>query len=254
MSDGNRPDRTEDAMKLDHGVIAIRDERGFNQVYVPRGSTVRRAWRRNQWFVEQARSVAARRILEIGSGLGTTAAHVANNIEADVLAIDLSQAFVDAAKQSHARENLAYRVANLATDDLEEFGLFDLIYGIGILHHLTPTLPDFLRRLHGLLSPNGLIAFIEPNLLNPFCLVQFGTKLGRRLGRLEPDEMAFTRGKLQRLLAAGGWKNIEVQSRDFLLPSLPEWTVDPIITVEPLFEATPVTWWLAQSHFIRAQA
>ena len=50
--------------------INLQDERGFNQIFAPVGSTPLRATRRNDWFVEMAEGIGARRILEIGCGSG----------------------------------------------------------------------------------------------------------------------------------------------------------------------------------------
>jgi hypothetical protein len=65
--------------------------------------------------------------------------------------------------------------------------------------------------------------------------------------------MAFTRGQLVRHFASAAWHHIDVHSRDFLLPELPQILVRPIVAIEPLLEATAATWWLAQSHFVTAR-
>jgi hypothetical protein len=129
-----------------------------------------------------------------------------------------------------------------------------LIFGNGILHHLVLHLSDVLRALHSLSNPDGGLAFIEPNLLNPYCAFIFGTRVGRRFAKLEPDEMAFTRHELRTLLPAAGWRDVAVTTKDFLLPGLPDAVARPILAVEPTLEATPLTRWLAQSHFITARA
>ena len=115
-------------------------------------------------------------------------------------------------------------------------------------------LPEVLSSLRRLTSPCGGLAFIEPNLLNPYCAFIFGTQIGRRLASLEPDEMAFAPGTLRRALPEAGWKNVDVTTRDFLLPGLPVWTMKAILRIEPLMEAGFLTRWLAQSHFITARA
>jgi hypothetical protein len=129
-----------------------------------------------------------------------------------------------------------------------------MVCGNGILHHLVVRLPMVLRALHALTNPGGGLAFIEPNFLNPYCAFIFGTQVGRRLARLEPDEMAFTPGELRRALPAAGWQDVVVASRDFLVPGLPERLVGPIQAVETALEATVLTRWLAQSHFFTARA
>lgn len=234
--------------------IALQDERGFNQVFVQTGSTPLRARRRGDWFVAQIEKFRAQRVLEIGSGLGDTAAYMAANSEAEIVAVDISAAFVAQARERHSAPNLRFELFDLLGDTSLAFGRFDMVCGNGILHHLVLRLPDVLRALHSVATPEGGLAFIEPNFLNPYCAFIFGTKVGRRLAKLEPDEMAFTPRELRAALPAAGWREVEVATRDFLLPSLPKPFIKPTLAVEPLLQATAATRWLAQSHFITARA
>jgi SAM-dependent methyltransferase len=234
--------------------ITLQDERGFNQIFAPVGSTQLRMRRRGDWFVAQIERLGARRVFEIGCGTGETAAYLATHSTAEIVAVDLSAAFVAEARARHTAANLRYEVFDLLGDTPLAFGRFDLVCGNGILHHLVTRLPEVLRALHSVTEPGGGLAFIEPNFLNPYCAFIFGTKLGRRFANLEPDEMAFTPGELRHALPAAGWKEVTVATRDFLLPGLPEALVKPSLVVEPLLEATAVTRWLAQSHFITARA
>ena len=234
--------------------IVLRDERGFNQVFAPVGSTPLRARRRNDWFVAEAKRVNARRILELGCGTGEAAAHVANGIQAEVVAVDISDAFLEHARLKHQAPNLRFEKLDLLGDDPLCLGCFDLVFGSGILHHLVTRLDEVLAALRGISNPGGSLAFIEPNFLNPYCAFIFGTRVGRRWARLEPDEMAFTPGELRRALPRAGWNAVCVRTRDFLLPGLPEVASKPILAIEPALEALALTRWLAQSHFITARA
>lgn len=234
--------------------MILQDERGFNQIFAPVGSTPQRMQRRNDWIVEQIRRFGAKRVLEIGSGTGDTAAYLAEQGGVETVAVDISPAFVAEARARHSARNLRYEEFDLLGDDPLAFGRFDLVCGNGILHHLVLRLPEVLRSLRNLTNPGGGLAFIEPNFLNPYCAFIFGTKVGRRFAKLEPDEMAFTPGELRRALAEAGWKDVDVATRDFLIPGVPEWMATPILAIEPTLEATALTRWLAQSHFMTAKA
>jgi SAM-dependent methyltransferase len=234
--------------------ITLHDERGFNQVFTPVGSTPLRARRRNDWFIAEAERVGARRVLELGCGMGDTAAQVAASIRGDVVAIDLSDVFVEHARATHRAPNLRFEKLDLLGEDPLRFGRFDLVFGNGILHHLVTRLDSVLRVLIQVVNPGGGLAFIEPNFLNPYCAFIFGTRVGRRWARLEPDEMAFTPGELRRAVTSAGWSAVLVETRDFLLPGLPQVLSKPILVVEPALEAFALTRWLAQSHFIVARA
>jgi SAM-dependent methyltransferase len=234
--------------------INLQDEQGFNQIFAPVGSSPLRASRRYDWFVAQARQLGARRILELGCGSGEAGAHVAAATGAEVLAVDISEKFLEMARAAHSLPNLRFEKLDLLNDDPGRFGRFDLVFGNGILHHLVLQLNDVLRALHSLSNPDGGLAFIEPNFLNPYCAFIFGTSAGRRFARLEPDEMAFTPGELLQALPAAGWRDVSVTTRDFLLPGLPDLLARPLLAIEPALEATALTRWLAQSHFISARA
>ena len=234
--------------------IGLQDERGFNQIFAPVGSTPFRANRRYDWFIAEARRIGASRILELGCGTGEASAHVAAGIEAEVVAVDISEAFLERARATHVLPNLRFEKLDLLTGDIGRLGRFDLVFGNGILHHLVLRLNDVLRALHALAAPGGGLAFIEPNFLNPYCAFIFGTGVGRRFAKLEPDEMAFTPGQLRRALSTAGWRDVAVATRDFLLPGLPTGLTQPILAIEPALEATALTRWLAQSHFISARA
>ena len=234
--------------------FSVLDERGFNQGFALVGSTPTRMRRRNDWIIGEIEKRGAKRVLELGCGTGETAAYLAAHAAAEIVAVDISKAFIEGARARHVAPNLRYEVFDLLGDAPPPFGPFDLVCGNGILHHLVVRLPAVLESLHKLTGAGGGLAFIEPNFLNPYCAFIFGTRVGRRFANLEPDEMAFTPGQLRRALPRAGWTDIVVKTRDFLLPGLPEWAIGPIRAVEPPLEATPLTRWLAQSHFVTATA
>jgi SAM-dependent methyltransferase len=234
--------------------IMLRDERGINQIFTPVGSTPLRAHRRHRWFIEQASLLGAKRILELGCGTGEAAACVASGTMAEVVAVDLSDAFLERARAAHTAPNLRFEKLDLLEDDPLRLGRFDLVFGNGILHHLVTRLGPLMTVLRAVINPGGGVAFVEPNFLNPYCALIFGTGLGRRLARLEPDEMAFTSRQLRRALSATGWCSVSVATRDFLPPGLPDAVARLALALEPMLEATALTQWLAQSHFITARA
>lgn len=233
--------------------FALQDERGFNQIFAPIGSTPLRAQRRHDWFLAEARRLGAKRILELGCGRGDSAASIAAGTDAEVVAVDLNEAFLEHARSTHQAANLRFEKFDLLNEDPLQLGRFDMVFGNGILHHLVKQLDAMLRALRVACTPGGGLAFIEPNFLNPYCAFIFGTTIGRRWARLEPDEMAFTPGELRRALSLAGWGEVSVVTRDFLLPGLPEGLIKPTLAVEPALEATALTRWLAQSHFISAR-
>ncbi len=232
----------------------MQDERGFNQLFSAVGSSPFRAERRHHWFASEAKKKKAKRILEIGCGTGEAAAALAFQTGAEVVGVDVSGAFIERARALHRASNLQFEKIDLFSGDPTKLGCFDFVFGNGILHHLVLELDRILAILRGITTEAGGMAFVEPNLLNPYCAFIFGTKIGRRHALLEPDEMAFRASELRRVIVASGWCNVQLQTRDFLLPGMPVRLIRPILAVEPFLEATALTRWLAQSHFVTADA
>jgi hypothetical protein len=71
---------------------------------------------------------------------------------------------------------------------------------------------------------------------------------------LEPDEMAFSKRHVSRLLATAGYQNIQVEYKDFLLPGIPDVFIAPSIAVGAVVERIPLLRMLSQSIFISASA
>ena len=232
--------------------LTMRDERGYNQLFRPVGSSRYRAQRRHEWFIARARGRNARRILEIGCGTGEASAAMARATGVEVVGVDVSATFLQQARATHMASNLRFETLDVVSDDLARLGTFDFIFGNGILHHLIPRLNRVLRVLHELSSDDGGVAFIEPNLMHPACAFMFGTTIGRRVARLEPEEMAFRPGELRDALSQAGWCRVAVNARDFLLPGLPVPLIKPILMLESLCEPTWLAKWLAQSLFVTA--
>ena len=129
---------------------------------------------------------------------------------------------------------------------------FDYVVGNGILHHLYGDLRAALESMRRLLTSGGRVIFLEPNLHNPYVYLIFSRPKLRRLARLEPDEMAFSRQYAMRCLSDAGFVDIEVEYRDFLVPGVPEGLIRPIVSVGRIAERTPGVKHLAQSLFISA--
>lgn len=233
----------------------IRDDRGYNQGFRPSEALRVRTERRAQAILDaMAGGRPAREILELGCGTGELSDLLAQRTQAQVVGTDLCAPFVEQAARAFVRPNLAFRVLDLAAADLgARLGQsFDYIVGNGILHHLRPDLVGVLRRLKTVLRPGGRLIFWEPNLHNPFVFAIFSFPRLRRWAKLEPDEMAFTRGGLARAFAEAGYGEIEVSLRDFLVPGTPPALIRPVVALGDVIERVPVANRLAQSVFVSA--
>lgn len=158
---------------------------------------------------------APKRILDLGCGLGHTAAHLANVfLEARVLGVDTSTQALEHAALHHGSE----RVGFSHLDDFVPSGGFDLCYVNGVFHHITAAeRPAAVRTVLASLSPGGLFAFFENNPWNP------GTRIV--MSRIPFDREARTLSSLDArlLLDSCGFVSIRPTRYLFFFPKPLRW-------------------------------
>lgn len=237
---------------------SIIDDRGYNQGFKHTRSYMTRTRRRCNVITGQFEQQDAR-VLEIGCGTGLHAYLIAKQFpKVKVVGTDICESFIIDANKEYQLDNLRYELLDFndqtaVTKLLDRYGEFDYIFGDGILHHLYPELKECVHSLQHLLKPGGKMLFWEPNIINPYCFMIFTFPYFRKRANLEPQEKAFGKGHMHRILQSEGFSNISITHRDFLLPITP----DSLITAAQLLggwaEKTPLLKLLSQSIFISAQ-
>jgi len=209
----------------------------------------RRADRRAAFFVDKAELGPGRRALEVGCGTGLFLERVARS-HAELVGMDLSAELL---KKAGARvAGLAH--VSLSRGDAHRMpypdACFDAVYGSSILHHLD--LAASLKEAHRVLRQGGRVVFTEPNILNP--QVAFMFLIGpRSFFGLSPDEMAFSRSRVLRMLEALGYVDVVVTPFDFLHPSTPPRFIPSVARMGECLEATPLIRGIAGSLLISAR-
>ena len=229
----------------------LKDDRGYNQIWVDAKSTRVRASRRCDYMISNMHPSPEKSVLEIGCGTGANSHMLASRTGMQVLGTDLCEPFIAEAKAKFSLPNLRYEILNFNQPTRFDGQLFDYIVGNGILHHLYFHLDDALGNMKTLLKPGGKIIFMEPNLCNPYVYLIFSYPLLRKAASLEPDEMAFSKRFVSKKLQNAGFKNINVEYKDFLLPGVPDFMIEPSIWLGDLIEKTPIRI-LSQSICIKA--
>jgi ubiquinone/menaquinone biosynthesis C-methylase UbiE len=148
-------------------------------------SSRRTVTRMGMGLVERPKEVAHRlivercrpsRILEFGCGPGWYTQRLARNFtEAEVMGIDISDVAVEQATRRARRLglcNASFRAMDAEQLDFDDQA-FDLVVGLGILHHLD--LRKAVDEVERVLCPGGAAIFVEPLAHN------FALKLFRRL-------------------------------------------------------------------------
>jgi len=231
----------------------LKDDRGYNQIWVDAKSTRVRASRRCDYMISKMHPSPEKSVLEIGCGTGANSHMLASRTGMQVLGTDLCEPFIAEAKAKFLLPNLQYEILDFNQPTRFDGQLFDYIVGNGILHHLYPQLDKALGNMKILLKPGGRIIFMEPNLLNPYVYLIFSYALFRKAASLEPTEMAFSKKFAKKMLQKAGFKKIKIEYKDFLLPGIPEFLIVPSIWIGDLIEKTPIRS-MSQSICIRACA
>jgi SAM-dependent methyltransferase len=187
-------------------------------------------------------------ILEIGCGTGYFTRELTRR-GADIIAIDVSPELLEIAKAKSSAPNVRYEIQNASALTYSD-ATFDSVVGSSVLHHLE--IEEALREIYRVLKPGGTIYFTEPNMLNPQIAIQKNVpSIKRRLGD-SPDETAFFRWPLHRLMEQTGYRDIQIDPFDFLHPKTPVPLIDPLNAVGRFLEKMPVVSEFAGSLYIRA--
>ena len=164
------------------------------------------------------------------------------------MAVDISS---DLLEKAHLRDLPRHQVTFLQKrfEDCDVDGPFDAVIGSSILHHLE--IEVALKKIHELLKPGGVMSFAEPNMLNP--QISLERKVRSLFPYVSPDETAFTRRQMKRLLAGAGFEQMEVIPLDWLHPALPASWIGAAKRIEALLEKTPLVREFSGSLYIRAR-
>jgi len=187
-------------------------------------------------------------VLELGCGAGYFTRELARS-GADIIAIDVSPELLEIARANCSAPNVRYEIRN-AYDLSYPDAVFDSVVGSAVLHHLK--IEEALREIYRVLKPGGTIWFTEPNMLNPQIAIQKNVPwVKRKLGD-SPDETAFFRWPLRRLLEITGYREVCIDPFDFLHPATPVPLVNRLDAAGRFLESVPVISEFAGSLYIRA--
>jgi SAM-dependent methyltransferase len=187
-------------------------------------------------------------VLELGCGAGYFTRELACS-GAEVVAIDVSPELLEIATANCSAPNVRYEIQNAYELSYPD-AVFDSVVGSSVLHHLE--IEAALREIYRVLKPGGRIAFTEPNMVNPQIAIQKNVPwVKRKLGD-SPDETAFFRWPLRRLLEVTGFREVRIDPFDFLHPKTPVPLVNRLNAVGRFLESVPVISEFAGSLYIRA--
>ena len=194
-----------------------------------------RAKRRAQLIVESAQLRTGITALEIGCGTGVFTEMFAAS-GAKIVAVDISQELLAWAREKNLpAEQVQFLEKRF--EDCDSIGPFDAIIGSSVLHHLD--IKSALDNIYQLLKPNGIMSFTEPNMLNPQIAIQKNVLWLKRRMDDSPDETAFMRRPLSRLLEQAGFVDIQITPFDWLHPATPVKFINTVERIGLFLEKMP---------------
>jgi len=151
-----------------------------------------------------------KRVLEIGSGLGTDARTIIGK-GGDYTGINVDQASTEATAQALRAFSLPGRALQRDATSLDfPDGAFDVVYSFGVLHHI-PAAGAAVAEIHRVLKPGGelLVMLYNRRSVNYAVEILFLRKLALRLLSLPGAiallaKLGFPRRKLERHVALAG--------------------------------------------------
>jgi SAM-dependent methyltransferase len=233
------------AKEIEHGRFLA--QHGAGEIWNWEGPAGKLRWaRRVKMLSDHLRSGMS--VLELGCGTGYFTRELAR-CGAEVVAVDVSPELLEIARADGPAANVRYEIQNACALSYPD-ACFDSVVGSSVLHHLEIT--PALREIHRVLKPGGTICFTEPNMLNPQIAIQKNVPwIKRRLGD-SPNETAFFRWPLRRLLEESGYRAVQIDPFDFLHPKTPVRLIPRLDSLGRFFEDMPVISEFAGSLHIRA--
>jgi ubiquinone/menaquinone biosynthesis C-methylase UbiE len=187
-------------------------------------------------------------VLELGCGTGYFTKEIVKT-GVRLTAIDISPELIKIAKKEVNRaDNVIFSIQNAYAMNYKN-ERFDAVVGSSVLHHLD--VAQALRECFRVLKPCGVICFTEPNMLNPQIVLQKNIPfLKKRLGD-SPDETAFFRWRIQRLLRQAGFEKTVVLPFDWLHPSVPQSLIPAVSRLGGFLEKFPFLREFSGSLFVQ---
>ena len=232
--------------EIEHGRFLART--GAGEVWNWESPAGRKRWQRRVRMLT-AHLRPSDKVLELGCGTGYFTREIVKT-GALVTAIDISPELLDIARREVQAANVTFALDNAYDLSFGE-GSFDSVIGSSVLHHLE--IARAVCEMFRVLKPGGTVCFTEPNMMNPQIALQKNIPaLKRRLGD-SPDETAFFRWPLRRLLQGAGFVEISIRPFDFLHPAVPEPLIPSVTAIGEWIEKVPGLREIAGSLHLQAR-
>lgn len=150
-------------------------------------------------------------VLEVGCGAGYAVEYTPFEFGRYV-GIDHSQELVSVAADRHGKPGVEFHAGRV--QDLAEPGSFDVVFVIGVLHHLEDV-GTALERMVAALRPGGWLVVNEPQPGNP--VVSAARRVRKRVDKTySADQVEFRSNELVSMFQAAGLDAVDVRPQGYL--------------------------------------
>jgi SAM-dependent methyltransferase len=164
------------------------------------------------------------RVLEVGCGAGFGATYIRGRCR-EYVGLDHSRELVRLAEERNGGAGTEFVATSIT--DFETERKFDLVFMIGVLHHLE-NIEQAMASLVQFLTPGGYLLANEPQPANP--IISAMRRLRTALDKeYSSDQMQLDRQTLRRVFAQSGLEDIEVRPQGLFatpfaeMPLKPDW-------------------------------
>lgn len=155
-------------------------------------------------------------VLELGCGTGIFTVEL-GYLAKRVIGADFSEGMLEKAKQKHTSDNVTYLHKDIYSIGYR--GMFDCVVGTYIMMYLNINL--VMRQCYEMLKDGGYIAFIEPNILNPWIWAGINIPFIRRWQRSSDDVKGFRLSEMVKAAKWVGFKDVEAETIEY-------WKITPL--------------------------
>lgn len=198
-------------------------------------------------------SLAGKRILEVGCGAGYAVDYLPTTY-ASYLGIDYSEMLIEHARSERQTDRATFATTNAR--DLKTDEPFDIIFMIGVLHHMDQ-MHEVVQNLVSLITPGGWLVVNEPQPSNP--VVGIARRLRKQIdASYSDDQLELSGQQMGNCFRDSGLATIRQQPQGLLstpfaeVPMRPSWLTAPAARIacglDRGIEAiagrllTPLTW------------
>lgn len=171
----------------------------------------------------------AKNIIEVGCGHGANSEYLGELFD-NYMGLDYSEELVKIASERYGNLKTKFVVDNIK--EIDKYGRFDIVIGIGILHHVD-NIEEVLLKLKEIGHENTLYLFYEPQRGNPF--IQLLRKIRMKIDTsFSSDQVFFEKQDLTDIVTNLGFSNIKTRYNGYFTPPFAQVMLKPVFIFRSL--------------------